>query len=157
MEQLSGMLSSAPGGSGTKDYEQLENKPSINGIELLGQLSLKDLGMMSAEELQQLAEEMEGKIPGKTSELENDSTFQTEEQVNQKIQETEGKIPGKTSDLENDSTFQTEEQVDQKIQEIEKKIPDVTDLEKSVEELVKQVEELQKTVDAFVDGNEVEF
>lgn len=44
------------------DYERLENKPIINGVELNGSLSLHDLGI---------------DIPAKTSELENDSDFVT--------------------------------------------------------------------------------
>ena len=46
--------------SGTIDYELLENKPQINGIELLGDKSLSELGI---------------NIPTKTSDLENDSGF----------------------------------------------------------------------------------
>ena len=48
------------GSGGTTDYELLENKPQINGIELLGNKSLSELGI---------------DIPTKTSELENDSGF----------------------------------------------------------------------------------
>ena len=48
------------GSGGTTDYELLENKPQINGIELLGNKSLTDLGI---------------DIPTKTSDLENDSGF----------------------------------------------------------------------------------
>lgn len=48
------------GSGGTTDYELLENKPQINGVELLGNKSLTDLGI---------------DIPTKTSELENDSGF----------------------------------------------------------------------------------
>lgn len=50
----------AKSGGGTTDYELLENKPQINGVELLGNKSLTDLGI---------------DIPAKTSELENDSGF----------------------------------------------------------------------------------
>ena len=48
------------GSGGTTDYELLENKPQINGVELLGNKSLTDLGI---------------DIPTKTSELDNDSGF----------------------------------------------------------------------------------
>ena len=48
------------GSGGTTDYKLLENKPQINGVELLGNKSLTDLGI---------------DIPAKTSELENDSGF----------------------------------------------------------------------------------
>ena len=52
-------ISAIPSG-GTTDYELLENKPQINGVELLGNKSLSELGI---------------EIPTKTSELENDSGF----------------------------------------------------------------------------------
>ena len=48
------------GSGGTTDYKLLKNKPQINGVELLGNKSLTDLGI---------------DIPTKTSELENDSGF----------------------------------------------------------------------------------
>ena len=48
------------GGGGTTNYELLENKPQINGVELLGNKSLSELGI---------------DIPTKTSDLENDSGF----------------------------------------------------------------------------------
>lgn len=48
------------GSGGTTDYALLENKPQINGVELVGNKSLTDLGI---------------DIPTKTSELENDSGF----------------------------------------------------------------------------------
>lgn len=48
------------GSGGTTDYELLENKPQINGVELVGNKSLSELGI---------------EIPTKTSDLENDSGF----------------------------------------------------------------------------------
>lgn len=48
------------GSGGTTDYELLENKPQINGIELKGNKSLSELGI---------------DIPTKTSDLDNDSGF----------------------------------------------------------------------------------
>lgn len=55
------VISASGGGiGGTTDYELLENKPQINGVELLGNKSLTNLGIY---------------IPTKTSELENDSGF----------------------------------------------------------------------------------
>jgi hypothetical protein len=33
------------GGGGTSDYEELENKPSINGVTLEGELTTEDLGI----------------------------------------------------------------------------------------------------------------
>ena len=48
------------GASGTEDYSALKNKPQINGVELVGNKSLDDLGI---------------DIPTKTSELDNDSGY----------------------------------------------------------------------------------
>ena len=76
---LRGVMSG--GGGGTSNYDALENKPQINGVELVGDKSLDDLGI---------------DIPTKTSELDNDSGFVTSED-----------IPTKTSELDNDSGFIT--------------------------------------------------
>ena len=54
------VISAQGGSSGTTDYEMLENKPQINGVELVGNKSLSELGI---------------EIPTKTSDLENDSGF----------------------------------------------------------------------------------
>ena len=70
---------------GTNDYEELINKPEINGVELSGDKSLSDLGII---------------IPTATSDLTNDSGFITEADV-----------PTKTSDLTNDSGFLTSSDV----------------------------------------------
>ena len=45
---------------GTSDYEDLDNKPKINDVELSGNKSLQDLGII---------------IPTKTGDLENNSNF----------------------------------------------------------------------------------
>lgn len=66
---------------GTMDYDELINKPSINSVELSGNKSLEDLGII---------------IPTKTSDLDNDSGFITSADV-----------PTTTSDLTNDSGFIT--------------------------------------------------
>lgn len=46
------------GGTGTDDYTRLINKPKINGVELIGDVSLEDLGInndeMSAEDLENM-------------------------------------------------------------------------------------------------------
>ena len=44
-----------------QDYNDLTNKPSINEIELVGDLSLDDLGIASAESVEELSEAIEGK------------------------------------------------------------------------------------------------
>ena len=78
-------------GEGTSDYKRLKNKPQINGIELVGNKTTKDLGIEAGKEVHIGAEEPTGEevvwidlteeadtIPTKTSELENDSGFITE-------------------------------------------------------------------------------
>lgn len=44
------------GGSGTTDYENLENKPSINGTELTGNKTLSELGILSQLQINALVE-----------------------------------------------------------------------------------------------------
>jgi len=76
------------------DYEELINKPSINHVELIGNKSFEDLGLvdattessglMSAEDKTALdaipseLQDIQEAIPTKTSELENDSGFITD-------------------------------------------------------------------------------
>lgn len=73
----------------SNNYNDLVNKPKINGVTLTGEKSLSDLGI---------------DIPTKTSELTNDSGFITNSDV-----------PTKTSELTNDSDFITETDVDTKL------------------------------------------
>lgn len=73
---------------GSSDYEDLTNKPSIEGVELVGDVSLDDLGAAYAED-----------IPTDVSELTNDAGYITSEDI--------PPIPEKTSDLQNDSGFIT--------------------------------------------------
>lgn len=73
----------------SNNYNDLVNKPKINGVTLTGEKSLADLGI---------------NIPSKTSELNNDSGFITAADV-----------PTKTSDLSNDSGFITAAYVDEEL------------------------------------------
>lgn len=97
--------SQSGGGGGTHNYEELENKPSINNVTLAGNKSLSDLG-----------------VPTKTSELTNDSGFITSVPVTSVNSKTGAVvlaasdvgalsdttvIPTKTSELQNDSGFIT--------------------------------------------------
>ena len=47
-QHLSGTIGAVGTPSGTKDYNKLKNHPSINGIELVGNLSFEDLGFKKA-------------------------------------------------------------------------------------------------------------
>lgn len=70
---------------GTNDYTDLINKPQINGVELSGDKTTEDLGII---------------MPTKTSDLTNDSGYTTS-----------ADLPTKTSDLTNDSGFLTSSDV----------------------------------------------
>lgn len=70
----------------SNNYNDLQNKPSINDVSLVGNKTLAELGIV---------------IPTKTSELENNSGFITA-----------SALPTKVSDLENDSEFTTKTYVD---------------------------------------------
>ena len=67
----------------SNDYEDLINKPSINGVELMGNKSTDDLGI---------------EIPEKVSDLTNDAGYITS-----------AALPTKVSDLTNDSGYITNE------------------------------------------------
>lgn len=59
---LMGTIGTAGTPSGTKDYNKLNNKPSINGVELVGNLEFEDLGdkNISTSEIDTLVEEVFG-------------------------------------------------------------------------------------------------
>ncbi len=78
------------GAGGTTDYKNLSNKPTINGIELDGDLTTKDLNIETVTSYNDLTDKPhlfsgsyndltdKPTIPTKTSELTNDSKFLTE-------------------------------------------------------------------------------
>lgn len=70
---------------GVSDYEELTNKPSINGVDLTGNKTTSDLGI---------------NIPTKTSDLTNDSGFATTSDVN-------SALSGKQDTLDSGSNIKT--------------------------------------------------
>lgn len=87
--------STSPGGEGTTNYNQLQNKPSINGTSLVGNKTLSDLGI---------------NIPTKVSQLTNDSDYATQSSLANKVNRTElAKVAtsGKYSDLTGKPTIPT--------------------------------------------------
>lgn len=74
--------------TGSSDYNDLTNKPSIEGVELIGDVSLDDLGVAFVDD-----------IPTDVSELVNDAGYITSADI--------PPIPDKTSELVNDSGFIT--------------------------------------------------
>lgn len=51
-----------PAGKGTTDYTELENKPSIEGVTLTGDVSLEDIGAADAEDVQAAQETAEAAL-----------------------------------------------------------------------------------------------
>lgn len=68
------------GSGGTSDYEDLDNKPSINNVELAGNKSLTDLGIQPSGNYA-----LESDIPTKISDLTDDSNFATKQYVDSAI------------------------------------------------------------------------
>lgn len=89
---------------GTTDYNKLRNKPTINGVEVVGELTTEDLNI-KIPDVSGFAtkEELLGKVD--KSEIPDVSGFATKEDLNTKADKSE--IPTKTSQLENDSKFIT--------------------------------------------------
>ena len=61
MEKVSGTLSSVPA---IANYESLKDKPQINGVELSGNKTAKELGLASASQVEQLQKTIDGLIDG---------------------------------------------------------------------------------------------
>lgn len=51
--ELYGKMNVLPQAGGTSDYEQLQNKPSINGVQLTGNKTSENLGILRAVEISQ--------------------------------------------------------------------------------------------------------
>lgn len=101
---------------GTTDYNKLRNKPTINGVEVVGELTSEDLnikipdvsGFATKEELLEKADKSEiPTVPTKISAFENDVGYLKEHQpLDDYALKTD--VPTKTSQLTNDSGFITE-------------------------------------------------
>ena len=86
MIQVKGKLSGTPAVS---NYQSLDDKPMINGVELLGDKTSEDLGLVAKKQFEEMQEEVR-KSFGETEEILKDLQKQTEG-----LQETiEGLIDG---------------------------------------------------------------
>lgn len=110
---VSWMNQTGGGSSGTNDYNDLKNKPSIAGIELEGNKTLDDLGIQPkgkylSEEEDPTVPEVVKKITSKDIQNWNDKS-----NFSGKYEDLIGKptIPSKTSDLINDTDFITDEEL----------------------------------------------
>lgn len=61
MEKVSGTLSNVPA---IANYDGLKDKPQINGVELSGNKTAKELGLASASQVEQLQKSIDGLIDG---------------------------------------------------------------------------------------------
>ena len=105
------------------NYEELENKPKINGVELVGNKTAHDLQLPNMNDIPTKTSDLTNNsgfitasdVPTKTSQLTNDSGFITASNVPTKTSDltndsgfiTSAALPTKTSDLTNDSGFIT--------------------------------------------------
>lgn len=122
-QTVTGQLTMADHVGGTRNYNDLENKPSIEGVELVGDKTLEELNINrylrnypSETRVVQIVNTAIGQIaiPVNTSDLVNDSDFQTGDDVIDAIAGAISglDIPTRTSDLINDSNYQTSDDVD---------------------------------------------
>ena len=61
MEKVSGTLSNVPA---IAKYESLKDKPQVNGVELSGNKTAKELGLAFASQVEQLQKTIDGLIDG---------------------------------------------------------------------------------------------
>lgn len=149
MEQLTGTLSGAPN---SNDYEKMNHKPQINGVELVGNKTSEELGLGSDYATrEELVEGLKGKVDAEEGKGLSSNDFSSEEKEKlEGIEEGAQKnvpVPTKVSELENDSGYQTKEQVEGKFKTVEEELSGLRG----------DMAELEKRLDGLVDGNEVEF
>ena len=99
------VIGGGSGGGGTTDYQALQNKPSIAGIELSGDKSYDELGLASKEAVARNFEAVNQELEALdtfTQQLDQDiSTLDTElEQTNQQLQSTTDKVDNLTERTE---------------------------------------------------------
>lgn len=113
-------------GAGTYEYPELNNKPKINGVTLVGDISSANLGIKTSDLTNDSGYISEADIPTATSDLVNDSGFVNSTQVQSVVSDAIpsdisyftndvgyitdadiGNIPTRTSQLINDSGYIT--------------------------------------------------
>ena len=113
-------------GAGTYEYPELNNKPKINGVTLVGDISSANLGIKTSDLTNDSGYISEADIPTATSDLVNDSGFVNATQVQEVVSDAIpsdisyfnndvgyitnadiGNIPTRTSQLINDSGYIT--------------------------------------------------
>lgn len=109
----------ASDGTVIESYDELREKPLINGVVLQGDLTLDELNIQekgdyaSAEEVTTLEENME----------------KAESALQEKINEVDTKIPTKIGQLENDANYTTQDYVDKLIGDIDSILSTLAEVE----------------------------
>lgn len=130
----------------SKDYNDLENKPAIDGVELSSETTLDELGAVRYEE---------GKVLS-----ENDFTDELKRKVEASIdgvtvngeKVTAFAVPIKTSELTNDSDFITSAE----LPDVSKYLP-IDTFETYKTETAETIKTLTDKIDSLIDGEEVSY
>lgn len=193
------------GGSGTSDYRDLTNLPTINGVTISGDLASEELKLVQAETgkglssndfTDALKEKAETAIDGvlvdgvktttitlpkNTSDLTNDSGFQTAEQVTEVLKSyaTKEQIPDVSNfatkqEIPDVTNFATKQEIpDVSGYALKTEIPNIdgkanaADVERDYlktetynaekQVMEKQIESLQGTINGLINGDEVSY
>lgn len=128
---------------GTTNYNDLINKPSINGVTLQNNKTASDLGLVSAESGKGLS--TNDYTTAEKNKLASLSNYNDSELRNM-INNVSANIPDRTSDLINDSNFVTSSQVDNRIQNIVGAAPEALD---TLEEVAARLENDSDAINAI--------
>ena len=156
-------LMSTSVGGGTSDYNELENKPSINGVELVGDKTTEELGIVSEEidptvpqhvknisqsdinswnsksEFSGAYADLTGR-PTKVSKFENDAGYITETELNDKGYATTVEVENAVKDKA------TTSYVDTKVADLVNSAPETLD---TLGEVAQAIAENESVVDAL--------
>ena len=129
-------------GGGTSDYAELNNKPSINGVELVGNKTTADLGievdtsnLATKEELGNYASNQDVAQVLQIITQKIDSNTTNIQDLNTKVDGLPT-VPTKTSELENDSLYVTQQEIVEVmqliVQQIQTNTTNITDIQNQI-------------------------
>lgn len=124
------------GEGGTSDYNELTNKPSINGTQLRGDKTLDQLGIASADDMRQMDQELEGQIAA--------------EQADRKKadDDLEAGIKANADAIQDETNAREQADADQALtltahtQELTQHAGDIENLQTDVEEINKRIDDI---------------
>lgn len=155
------VISAAGGPEGTVDYNVLINKPTINGVQLLGDKSLSDLGI-DIPDISNKADKsyVDEQIAAVEAEIPSIDNLATKEELNA----VENKIPSITNLATKEELQQVEDKIPSdsvthaELQAVENKIPSIEGLvteQKLQSELVKKQNNLTAGANITISGNTI--